>query len=78
MILQAYVNKIPELDNIKCNKCGGDTFDMVNIIKKVPSIYSQTGKAELLPIPAFRCSECNHINEELLPKKMRAKKDEKK
>lgn len=51
-----------------CEKCGHDTFVTVFKLRKIPAIASPSGEEMLVPIQAFACAECGHINQEFLPK----------
>lgn len=54
---------VNDLDDIKCLECNQPFFEEVIKIKRVSPIYTQTGKAELLPIPVLRCVSCGTILE---------------
>lgn len=49
---------IDELECVKCEDCGGENFDHIWRIHKVPAILSQTGKEALLPVAYFKCTNC--------------------
>ncbi len=68
-------NEIPNMPNAVCSKCGSDVFEQIYIIKIASILQSGTGKKENLPIPGFRCADCKNINEEFIPKILRAKKE---
>lgn len=57
-----------DLDDVKCDKCESTHFVQVFLLKKVPAVLSPTSQPTLAPAPVFRCVECGHINEELMPK----------
>ena len=57
-----------ELDDVKCEECGETHFEQVFLLKKVPAVLSPTSKPTFAPAPVFRCVNCGHINEELMPK----------
>ena len=57
-----------ELDDIICEECGGKVFRQASMFKRLSALISPTGKAQIVPIPVFRCDDCGHINKEFLPK----------
>jgi uncharacterized Zn finger protein len=58
---------ISQAEDIICEKCGNYTFEQVFLMKKVSALISPTGKTTIIPIPAFACNACGHINREMLP-----------
>lgn len=63
------------LETMKCDECGNDKFINVYYLKKVSPLLTESGKAGLLPIPAFACSKCHHVNDYVDPfKKIQEKK----
>ncbi|GJQ43794.1 MAG: hypothetical protein JETCAE03_32920 [Ignavibacteriaceae bacterium] len=65
--LKANVNlKITDLEDLKC-ECGSIFFDSKTRIKKISALYTQSGKAEYMPIEIVTCKECGKILEELNP-----------
>jgi uncharacterized Zn finger protein len=59
---------LDQCEDITCESCGNLTFSQVVMFKKISAIYSPTGKASLIPLQVFECSECGHVNEEFIPK----------
>ena len=57
-----------DLDDVKCEECECKHFEQVFLLKRVPAVLSPTAHATLAPAQVFRCADCNHINEELMPK----------
>ena len=57
-----------ELDDVKCDECGCTHFEEVYLLKKIPALLSPAGKSTLAPAQIFRCVDCKHVNEELMPK----------
>ena len=63
---------IPTLDNvdlthakdIECEKCKGLGFRQTMMLKKLSAIVSPTGQEALIPVAAFACDSCWHINKE--------------
>lgn len=64
--------------DVICDNCGDPRFEPVYLMKRLSSLMSPTGKAELIPLgppivpPIFACLACGHINEEFLPAAIRA------
>lgn len=52
---------------LKC-ACGNETFTQVFFIRVLPALLSPTQKAEMIPIPAFLCTNCQ------LPAKIESEK----
>tara|TARA_R100000234_G_scaffold115976_2_gene92483 strand:+ start:5568 stop:5834 length:267 start_codon:yes stop_codon:yes gene_type:complete len=59
---------LDQCDDVTCAACGNLTFRQVVMFKKVSAVYSPTGKASLIPLQVFECSECGHVNDEFIPK----------
>ena len=57
-----------DLPDVVCDKCGNATFRQVVLLKKVSTAVSPSGNTSFLPMPVFECSNCGHVNDELLPK----------
>jgi len=53
---------------VVCEKCGHDVFMPAMKMRKLSALLSPTGQETMIPIQAFACVECNHINEGFLPK----------
>jgi DNA-directed RNA polymerase subunit RPC12/RpoP len=56
--------KPEDLNDIRCENCGGKYFRQVNAFKRISAIMSPTGKEQIVPVPSFRCDDCGHINKE--------------
>ena len=62
----------PTLDNIdlthakdiECEKCEGKGFRQTMMLKKLSALISPTGQEAIIPIQAFGCDSCGHINKE--------------
>ena len=52
--------------DMKCEKCGCNTFKGTNLIKTISAIVSPSGKEMIIPIPVFACENCGHVNKEFL------------
>ena len=57
---------ISQTTEMKCEKCGCNTFKNTNLIKTISAIMSPSGKEMIIPIPVFACESCGHVNEEFL------------
>mgnify|MGYP003647235005 CR=1 FL=1 len=61
---------ISQAETITCEGCDHHTFDSVFVIKKISALISPNGQEAHVPIQAFACSKCNHINQPFLPKEV--------
>jgi uncharacterized Zn finger protein len=55
------------LDNsteIVCESCGNNTFTDVLYLRKVSKLLTGSQDDMVVPLPAFACSKCGHINPE--------------
>ena len=59
---------LSQCEDVNCNACGNPTFRQVVMFKKLSAVYSPTGKATMIPLQVFECSECGHVNDEFIPK----------
>ena len=57
---------LSNVDNVKCEECGSETFTPVFVIKHVSALMSPNGQDTMVPIQLFKCSNCGHINERFL------------
>jgi hypothetical protein len=57
-----------DLEDMVCEKCGCQTFKPAFLFKKLSAVMSPSGKETLIPLQIYQCTECNHINENFLPK----------
>ena len=53
---------------VVCNECGHDVFTQVMKMRKLSALLSPTGQETMIPIQAFACVKCGHINKGFLPK----------
>jgi predicted nucleic acid-binding Zn ribbon protein len=51
---------------IKCEACGGQTFKQTLLMRKMSALVSPNGQEAIVPVMAFACDSCGHINEEFL------------
>jgi len=57
-----------DLPDVICDKCQNPTFRQVVLLKRVSAAIAPSGNTSFLPMPVFECSNCGHVNTELLPK----------
>jgi len=53
---------------ITCDKCNHDVFTQVLKMRKLSALLSPSGQETMIPIQAFACAKCGHINASFLPK----------
>lgn len=51
---------INKTEGIRC-VCGNETFTQIIFLRKISALLSPTGKAELIPMPAYKCERCKNI-----------------
>ena len=51
-----------------CEKCENDTFVQVFKMRKLSALLSPAGQESMIPIQAFACAKCGHVNPGFLPK----------
>ena len=62
----------PTLDNvdlthakdIECEKCQGKGFRQTMMLKRLSALVSPTGQEAIIPVAAFACDSCGHVNKE--------------
>tara|TARA_Y100000361_G_scaffold153086_1_gene174031 strand:+ start:39 stop:275 length:237 start_codon:yes stop_codon:yes gene_type:complete len=50
--------------DIICEKCQGRGFRQTMMLKKLSALVSPTGQEAIIPVAAFACDTCGHINKE--------------
>ena len=60
---------------VTCDECGCETFQEVVLLRKASRFVTGTAQDALIPIPAFACVKCGHVNEDLLPPQLRKNED---
>jgi len=50
--------------DIVCEKCQGKGFKQTLMLKKLSALLSPTGQEAIIPVAAFACESCGHINKE--------------
>jgi uncharacterized Zn finger protein len=56
---------------VTCDSCGHSYMKEVMLMRKVSGILTGTGQPSYIPIPAFACDKCGHVNKEFLPPEIR-------
>lgn len=61
-------NKAMELSKlVVCEKCGGEHFQEVLILRRLSKLITGKAKDEIQPIPILSCVKCSHVNEDFMP-----------
>ena len=63
---------IPDLNNVdlthaktlECEECKCKGFKQTMMLKRLSALVSPTGQEALIPVAAFACEACSHINKE--------------
>jgi len=50
--------------DITCEKCEGIGFRQTMMLKKLSPLLSPNGQEAIIPVGAFACDSCGHVNEE--------------
>tara|TARA_Y100000592_G_scaffold12647_1_gene17770 strand:- start:4584 stop:4814 length:231 start_codon:yes stop_codon:yes gene_type:complete len=64
--------QVPDLSNVDlthakdivCEKCQNKGFRQSMMLKKLSPLVSPNGQEAIVPVMAFACDSCGHINEE--------------
>jgi len=64
--------KMDDTTPVKCDKCDNQTFTQVIALRRVSALVSPTAQEAMVPIQAFACTKCGHVNASLLPKGLNA------
>ena len=51
---------------IKCEKCEHTGFKQTMMLKRLSALVSPNGQEAIVPVMAFACDTCGHINDEFL------------
>ena len=51
---------------LECEKCGCKGFKQTMMLKRLSALLSPTGQEAMIPVAAFACEQCSHINKEFL------------
>ena len=50
--------------DITCEKCEHTGFKQTMMLKRLSALVSPNGQESIVPVMAFACDKCSHINEE--------------
>ena len=51
---------------LECEECKCKGFKQTLMLKKLSALLSPSGQEAMIPIQAFACEQCSHINKEFL------------
>ena len=51
---------------LECEECGCKGFKQTLMLKKLSALVSPNGQEAIIPVAAFACDSCGHINKEFL------------
>ena len=50
--------------NLECDECQGRGFKQTMMLKKLSALMSPNGQESIVPVAAFACEKCGHVNKE--------------
>ena len=53
--------------DIVCDNCGHNHFTIVHLLKSFSALISPNGQEMVVPVQAFACAKCSHVNKAFLP-----------
>jgi len=53
--------------DIVCDSCGHNHFTVVHLLKSFSALISPNGQEMVVPVQAFACAKCGHVNKDFLP-----------
>lgn len=62
---------ISSAEKVVCEKCGGEVFAEALIMRQVSALATGTGQPGIIPVPVFRCVNCDHVNQDFIPLEFR-------
>jgi hypothetical protein len=70
---------VPDIDlanttAVACEKCNCESLFQAFHLREVSAIASGTGKAGMIPIQVFACTQCGNVLERFLPVELRPTK----
>ena len=57
---------------ISCQECGGTVFIPGTKFLKISKMVTGTPNDAIIPVELYLCGDCGEINQELLPKELKA------
>ena len=64
---------ISDTTEVTCEKCKCNTFAEGMFLRSVSPILTGQPKTSYIPIPAFYCTQCGHVNDEFVPVELKSK-----
>lgn len=58
---------IESTTGVECEKCSSIYFEQAVHLRKASGLLTGQSKPSYIPVPIFKCTECNHVNKEFLP-----------
>ena len=55
---------ISKTSAVKCESCENQTFKQTMLLRKLSALVSPSGQETLIPVAAFACEKCGHVNSE--------------
>jgi hypothetical protein len=55
---------------VECDECAGKQFEQTMLLRKLSAIVSPNGQETIVPVQAFACKACHHVNTEFLPREI--------
>jgi DNA-directed RNA polymerase subunit RPC12/RpoP len=52
---------------VVCEKCGSDYWYPIFVLSKISKLETGLSKDKIIPLQAFRCANCGHINRDFNP-----------
>ena len=79
-VIKSNEGGVPTLDNIdlthattlECEECKCKGFKQTLMLKKLSPLVSPTGQEAIIPVAAFCCDSCGHINKEFQEAELKA------
>ena len=53
---------ISKTTSVSCEKCDSKIFQQAIEIRKMSALISPSGQETLIPVAAFACEKCGHVN----------------
>ena len=57
---------------LECEECQCKGFKQTMMLKKLSPLVSPTGQEAMIPVAAFACEKCSHINKEFQEAEIKA------
>lgn len=63
---------LSQTTEVVCEACGSNVFTEVLYIRKAPKFLTGSPQDSLIPIGAFACAKCKHVNQDLRPQEQKS------